>query len=90
MSHASMAQQDYHTTKDGQEIPMRSMTDAHLKNTIAWIERKAKSGMVLKSYIYDPFGSDHDYDEKFIDGAVVLEYLSCDKYKHELNKRGLN
>lgn len=30
------------TTKDGMEIPVEEMTTSHIKNTIAYIERKDK------------------------------------------------
>lgn len=37
-----------HITKEGVGVELEDMTDKHLKNTINLIERKAKSGLLIK------------------------------------------
>lgn len=82
-----MKTKDYiHTTKDGKDIPIREMTLDHLKNTIAWIERKAKEGLnVMHGGGFDPDG--YWWDEEVLSGKEVKEYLNYQVYKRELRRR---
>lgn len=80
---------DYHKTKDGKKILISEMDLEHLKNTINWIERKAKRGIV----IVDGGGTtaeDMWYDEYILTGPEALNHLNYHLYTSELLKRLTN
>ena len=78
---------DYHETADGTLIELSKLTDSHLDNIIAMIERKAKEGITISSY-----GGHGDYLEMWsdiedLDGDEVLEHFDYAKYKKERKRR---
>jgi len=64
------------TTKNGDEILISGMSDAHLMNSIKMIERKAKDGLVVTLS-----GGFADKDEfqtgevKVLEGEEVFDYI---------------
>jgi hypothetical protein len=79
----------YHICKDGTIMRISEMSDEHLTNTIRMIECKAKEGARIAFAIFDPFGSDHYYEEFVVFGAEALQALHYWDYIEELRGRGL-
>ncbi len=77
-----------HRTKDGKEMKISEMSDSHLKNTIALIERKAKEGVIIAcGSDGGGLGWDFYYDEDFICGDDVLDLMNYEAYINEFKKR---
>ena len=77
-----------HVTKTGVKIPVSKMSDTHLANTIAMIERKAKSGVKIRRGGGTGFCPDSFYYEECdVYGKEALEFLEFSKYTAELEKR---
>lgn len=84
-----------HKCKDGRIVDIRGisdkypkMDDQHLLNTINYIKRRAKEGVMVR----EGGGSDADsfwYDEDVLFGKEVKKYLQYKKYKKEAIKRGI-
>jgi len=79
------------TTKEGETIKIKDMTDGHLMNTIRYIKRKAKEGLkVVYCYGYD---SEHDYQTGDVDilyGKEAIEHIREYKYlRKEAKSRNL-
>lgn len=78
-----------HTTKDGQQIALIDMSDSHLLATIAMVNRKAKTGVVIRSggvlFCHDePW-----YEQHTAYGAEALEAMNAAEYTRESTRRGL-
>lgn len=72
-----------HTTKTGIKIPISKMSDVHLRNTIAYIYRKANTGLEVIS------GADEMYaDVNTIYGRRVKEVMCLSEYLAEYERRG--
>ena len=79
-----------HTTKTGEEMPISSMTDSHLLNTMAMLMRKSKTGVIIR---FGGMGMGMDepwYDEDHLFGDDALNALNFDAYKNEAAARGLS
>ena len=79
-----------HTDRDGNKTKLCDLKTDHLINIIKYIERKAEKGLIVCS---GGGGWDVDemwYDEDFIEGEEVLEYMDYKKYVKELNNRTNN
>lgn len=75
-----------HITKDGQEIPLNKLTNAHLSYIIAHNKKRAKEGVDI---IYGSVGF---WDEPFADvetvyGNEALDALNHKEYENELKRR---
>jgi hypothetical protein len=77
-----------HKRKDGTEIEISAMTDAHLINTCRMIKKKAEDGLVVR-YGSASFGEEPWYDEDHLVGQEAMEKLNYDWYEKELFNRGL-
>lgn len=77
-----------HTTRQGIKIPLDKMSNSHLLNTVALIQRRAKEGLTLREG-----GGTGPEDfwcaETNISGDDVLEHLHYDKYVAEARCRGI-
>ena len=78
-----------HTTKDGKQIALVDMSDKHLLATIAMIDRKAKTGVVIQSggilFCHDePW-----YEQHTAYGAEALDAMNAAEYAKEAARRGL-
>lgn len=76
----------YHETADGKLIALKDLTDDHLDNIIAMIERKAKEGIKVFS------GGGHDIEEMWaeieeLSGKEVFDHFGYEKYKKEKRRR---
>jgi hypothetical protein len=78
-----------HTTRDGRKMSLHDMTDRHLSNTIAHIERKAKRGVKLQRGGGDAIsGTDgYWYDEEVVYGDEALKSLGYQHYIAEKSRR---
>lgn len=76
---------DMHRTRDGKLIPISQMTDAHLRNMIELIERKAKEGIELVTG--DMFDEDPECEIDEIFGDDVLRSMNYAIYVAELKRR---
>ena len=74
-----------HRTRDGKLIPISQMTDAHLRNMIELIERKAKEGIELVTG--DMLDGDPECEVDEIFGADVRRYMNHAIYVAELKRR---
>lgn len=83
-----------HKCKDGRIVDIRGisneypkMDDQHLLNTINYIKKRAKEGIMIRQ----GGGSDTDfwYDEDILFGKEAKKHLNYKKYKKEAIKRGL-
>ena len=72
-----------HTTRDGQQIPLRQLTDGHLLNILRYQHRKAEEGLVVGS----GWGGDMYADELY--GEEVLQKLNHNLYVCEAFRRDL-
>jgi glutamate/tyrosine decarboxylase-like PLP-dependent enzyme len=70
-----------HITAEGKAINIRDMTDSHLKNMMAFIERRAIDGVALV------FGHDGDADVNVIYGSSVMNLLGYEAYEEEFDRR---
>lgn len=76
----------YHITKDGRKIALTDLSDTHLNNIIAFIERKATTGITVLS----GGGWSHEdywFDEDEIVGDEVLKLFGYNAYIAERNRR---
>ena len=78
----------YHTTKDGDEIPLNKLSDRHLINIIKLIERRARQGITVFAGGGDS-PDDFWYDEERLKGLDALEEMNYFDYMDEYNRRGL-
>lgn len=78
-----------HTTKDGREMHISDMDDGHLLNTIKWMERRAKEGVVFRTGDCRVGYEDCYYDEDLYYGKEALYRLNYSSYVEEANKRGI-
>ena len=76
---------DMHRTRDGKLIPISQMTDAHLRNMIKLIDRKAEEGVELVNG--DMFDGDPECEVDEIFGADVRRYMNHAIYVAELKRR---
>ena len=76
---------DMHRTRDGKLIPISQMTDAHLRNTISLIERKAEEGVELVTG--DMFDRDQECEIDEILGDDVRRFMNLAAYVAELKRR---
>lgn len=75
-----------HKTKDGKSINLNDLETSHLKNIISWIERKAKTGVMVRN----GGGSSADdmwYEEEELFNEDALKELNYYEYVNELNRR---
>lgn len=77
----------YHKTKEGNKIKLSDLELSHLKNIIAWIERKARDGITVRFGGGGCFAEDMWYDEDTYFGEEALKELNYYEYKAELSKR---
>lgn len=79
---------DLHITATGEQIPVRDLSDTHLRNIIAMIERKAKEGIVVATG-GGGLGDWEDvwYHEEELEGRQVLDHFDYDKYIKERDRR---
>ena len=75
---------DIHTCKDGRKIPIRDMGDDHLRNTIAYWERRAEEGVCV--LLGDPHGEPWAWEEWYY-GEDALALLNYQAYVDELHGR---
>ena len=76
---------DMHRTRDGKLIPISQMTDAHLRNMIDLIERKAEEGVELVTG--DMFSGDPECKVDKIFGYDVRRFMGRAVYEAELKRR---
>jgi len=76
---------DMHRTRDGKLIPISQMTDAHLRNMISLIERKAEEGVELVTG--DMFDGDPECEVDEIFGDDVRRFMGHAVYVAELKRR---
>lgn len=84
-----------HRCRDGRIVDIRGvskdhpkMEDDHLLNTINYINRKAKEGIIKRiggGWDFDSFW----YEEEIIKGKEAKRMMKYKKYKKEAIKRGL-
>lgn len=75
-----------HTTKDGEQIPLKKLTTTHLSYIIAHNKKRAKEGVDIIC------GSVGFWDEPFADfhrvyGESALDALNHEEYEKELKRR---
>ena len=76
-----------HETADGKFILLSDLSDQHLANIIAMIERKAAEGIVVMR------GGGHGdieemwFDSEELEGKEVLDHFNLSKYKKEQKRR---
>lgn len=75
-----------HKTKDGKVTLLSQMEINHLKNTIAYMKRRAQEGVLMQ------YGGDHDademwYEEETVYGQKAEDCLKVYEYERELNLR---
>lgn len=75
-----------HKTFDGREIPIKKLSNGHLKNIIAFLERKAKEGVCVR-YGAGSSAEDMWMEEEVLKGEPALRYLNYYLYKAEWNLR---
>lgn len=72
------------TTKDGRDIPIEEMTDAHLLNTIRFVRRRAEEGVkVVTWWDEDCLDVDVEY------GGRALQLMQYKALKAEAKRRGI-
>jgi len=76
-----------HKTKDGTVIPISEMTDSHLENTIRFIERRAREGILVEYGGLDGGDGQPWYDTGFLQGEVALRVLGYYDYVEERDRR---
>ena len=77
----------YHTTKDGEEIPLDKLSDSHLTNILRMMERRAAEGIKIRSGGGGPDCSDMWYDEEHLKGNDALEEMNYFDYLGEYSRR---
>ena len=83
-----MSNEFFHTTKDGTDILLKDMGINHLRNTIAYIERRADKGVTVRSGGGFSWESDTMwYEEHVSHGDEALRSLNYQKYVDELERR---
>lgn len=78
-----------HTTATGEKIPLTSMSDQHLINTIRYLKRCAHEGIIIQSGGGD-CPEDFWYDEDIIYGDEALKHVHYDVYVKELSRRKIS
>jgi hypothetical protein len=78
-----------HTQRDGTQVALTDMTDAHLLNTLARIRRRAETGVLVQfgsAFVHDdePWS-----DETILYGREAWAFMHGDAYAHEARRRGL-
>lgn len=68
-----------HTTKSGEVIELSKISDRHLQNIIAMLERKAADGVTVR-YGGGSTADDIWYDEDVLFGDEALDYLHYGEY----------
>ena len=74
-----------HITRDGTKIPLSQLSDNHLRNIIALIERKAQEGIMVRHGGGVP--PDAWYEEYRVCGDEALALLNYNKYIAEMKRR---
>ena len=76
-----------HRTRGGTDINLEDMTDTHLENTIKKIDSLSLNGITI-IYSSNEWGEIH-YDEEYLKGSEVKEYLNWSIYLKEKQRRNL-
>jgi hypothetical protein len=75
-----------HKDKDGNLVELSELKLSHLYNIIAWIQKRARAGVVITSGSTIPGAEYLDTDTYY--GDEARDFLHYDNYIRELTKRG--
>ena len=88
MMSQSSNEDEYHKTKEGECIKITEMGNTHLLNTLFFLKRKAKEGVLIREGGGDSW-ENFWYDEWKIYEQEALDYMNYSAYKKEAIKRGI-
>jgi hypothetical protein len=77
-----------HRTANGGIISLSEMSDKHLLNTLKFLQRRAREGVVLR-YGGGSDDSDMWYEEDILDYEDSLAHLNYKVYEDEAKRRNL-
>jgi len=80
----------YWTTADGDKIEYTKLDDSHLLNIKAFIEKKAKDGVLRITGDVSGDADERWADEEFIVGKRVLDMYDYDGILAEISRRDIN